>query len=68
MSAGKARPRTPAGVGTHSARRWGHWKPGDHRRGAGPSPSGPPLVSQWTAAVNDAMPSRLRPPRLTRGG
>eukprot|EP00969_Alexandrium_andersonii_P326231 14414731-Alexandrium_andersonii.AAC.1 len=43
IRAGRARPRTPAGVGTHSARRRDHWKPGVHKRGAGPSPSGPPL-------------------------
>eukprot|EP00969_Alexandrium_andersonii_P165233 7302892-Alexandrium_andersonii.AAC.1 len=33
MSAGRARMRTPAGEGTNSARRWDHWKPGDHVRG-----------------------------------
>eukprot|EP00969_Alexandrium_andersonii_P010669 464443-Alexandrium_andersonii.AAC.1 len=42
MRAGRARMRTPAGAGTHPARRWDHWKPGGHMRGAGPSPSGRP--------------------------
>eukprot|EP00969_Alexandrium_andersonii_P307033 13573075-Alexandrium_andersonii.AAC.1 len=56
--AGSARMRTPAGVGTHSARRTDHWKPGDHIRGGGPAPKGPALVNHRRAAVSDAMPSR----------
>eukprot|EP00969_Alexandrium_andersonii_P189913 8390580-Alexandrium_andersonii.AAC.1 len=54
--------RTPAGEGTHSARRWDHWTPGDHMRGAGPSPRGSPLVSQRMATANDAMPSKMVTP------
>eukprot|EP00969_Alexandrium_andersonii_P058087 2559156-Alexandrium_andersonii.AAC.1 len=62
MRAGRARARTPAGVGAHSARRRGHWKPGDHMRGAGPLPSGRPAVSQRMAAASEAMPSRMVTP------
>eukprot|EP00969_Alexandrium_andersonii_P246412 10889120-Alexandrium_andersonii.AAC.1 len=55
--------RTPAGAGTHSARRRDRWKPGDHMRGAGPSPSGRPAVNQRMAAASDAMPSRMVAPK-----
>eukprot|EP00969_Alexandrium_andersonii_P032291 1410011-Alexandrium_andersonii.AAC.1 len=57
-SAGRARMRTPAGVGTHSPRRADHWNPGDHMRGGSPSPRGMPRSSQRRATVRPPTPSR----------